>query len=102
MTDQPEIHCPPARPYDEPLHPHIGTAYNEWPQYPGASMRDYFAATLNFDGEAFGVRQAEALMGEKQPLYTKENAADLLQWWITAEAKYRYARADAMLRERGK
>lgn len=97
MTPQPA-----KRPYDEPLHPHLGVPYGEWPQYPGATMRDYFAATLNFDPDSFGVRQAEALMGEKQPLFTTTNAAELLTWWLTAEAKYRYARADAMLWERGK
>lgn len=97
MTPQPA-----KRPYDEPLHPHLGVPYGEWPQYPGATMRDFFAATLNFDPDSFGVAQAEALMGEKQPGFTVDNAAERLAWWLTAEAKYRYARADAMLRERGK
>lgn len=93
---------PPARPYDEPLHPHIGVSYGEWPQYPGATMRDYFAATLSFDPECLNVPTAEALMGEKPPAYSPENWEERLHWWLAAEAKYRYARADAMLRERGK
>jgi len=68
----------------------------------GMSLRDYFAATLSFDPECLNVPTAEALMGEKSPVYSPENWEERLYWWLGAEAKYRYARADAMLRERGK
>lgn len=90
----------PTRPYDEPLHPHIGTEYNQWPQYPGASMRDYFAANFRFDGDGFSVAYAEALMDEPMPV--QATVKERFDWWLIAEAKYRYAFADAMLRERGK
>ena len=88
------------RPYDEPLHPHIGLEYGQWPQYPGASMRDYFAATYSIDPDGFTVAQAEMVMGEKMPEF--DSVMSRFDWWLTAEAKYRYAFADAMLRERGK
>lgn len=70
--------------------------------YGGMTLRDYFAATLSFDPECLGALQAEALMGEKMPEFTLHNSAERLAWWMAAEAKYRFARADAMLRERGK
>lgn len=93
-TDQPEN--PPAF----PVEAHRADTLDS--PNPGMTLRDYFAATLSFDPDSFGVAQAEALMGEKQPGFTVENAGERLAWWLAAEAKYRYTRADAMLRERGK
>lgn len=96
MTDQPEN----PRPYDEPQYPHLGVPYGEWPQYPGATMRDYFAANCTFEPDSFTVTHAETLMGEAMPAF--KTPKERYDWWLTAEAKYRYAHADAMLRERGK
>lgn len=66
----------------------------------GMEMRDYFAANFRFDGDGFSVAYAEALMGEPMPV--QATVKERFDWWLTAEAKYRYAFADAMLRERGK
>lgn len=94
MADQPEN--PPAF----PVEAHRADTLDS--PHPGMTLRDYFAATLSFDPECLGLPQAEALMGEKAPAYSPDRPAELLHWWMAAEAKYRYARADAMLRERGK
>jgi hypothetical protein len=90
-TDQPEN--PPAFPsvethpsYDMPMH------------YFGMTLRDYFAIHMAIDSEAgFPTEFAERLMGEKMSM-----GEDHHDWLLSAEAKYRYAFADAMLRERGK
>lgn len=85
---------------DQPQNPTVFP--NSAELYGGMTLRDYFAATLSFDPGWLNRPQAEALMGEKVPGYTTENWEERLHWWLAAEAKYRYARADAMLRERGK
>ena len=95
MTPQPA-----KRPYDEPLHPHLGVPYGEWPQYPGATMRDYFAASITMQDDDLCVAYAEVLMGEQMPQFSSPKHR--FDWWLAAQAKYRYAYADAMLRERGK
>ena len=63
------------------------------------TMRDYFAATIQFDDE-IGAKEACVLMGE--PPIRNEHGYDMqaAQWWATAEAKRRYMIADAMMRVR--
>lgn len=90
MTDKPEN--PPAFPRD---HRHLG--------HNGMSLRDWLAATMQIPDDAPTATQAISLMGQEPPQWSGSGAdIDCLIWWATAEAKYRYMRADAMLEERAK
>jgi len=68
----------------------------------GMTLRDYFAAQTALPDEGISGPQAQALMGGRPPEWSEDTAIACIDWWLAAEAKYRYAFADAMLRERGK
>lgn len=97
MTDKPEN--PPAFPLPSMyLSDGVGYAVN-----PGMSLRDWLAATMQIPDDAPTATQAISLMGQEPPQWSGSGAdIDCLIWWATAEAKYRYMRADAMLEERAK
>lgn len=59
----------------------------------GITKRDWFA-TMG-DGQ-LSVPRALILMGYEVPA----DSAGAMKWWATAEAKYRYLKADAMMEAR--
>lgn len=65
-------------------------------------LRDYLAATLEVPLEKDGCLPQDLavhLMDEPPPDWDS-NRLDAYKWWAEAEAKFRYLRADAMLRVR--
>lgn len=82
-----------------------GDGPKEVPPQEGMSLRDYFAATLVIDPEEPGKGRAMVLMKSAPPVATTEKpdaSMEQMLWWMEAEARYRYAKADAMLKARGK
>lgn len=70
----------------------------------GMTLRDYFAAHEPIDPEySIGRSLAEMLVGRALPVADGNGAACPLAvttFWAEAEAKYRYLRADSMLKAR--
>jgi hypothetical protein len=66
------------------------------------SLRDYFAATLEVPLEKDGcISQDMALqLMEDPPPDWDDDRVNAYKWWATAEARFRYLRADAMMKER--
>ncbi|RQS39802.1 hypothetical protein DIE01_16455 [Burkholderia sp. Bp8990] len=62
----------------------------------GVTKRDWFAVHMPAE---VTMKIAVALMGGKPPF---DDPIAEVAWWMAAEAKYRYARADAMMQERSK
>ena len=88
VTSGPAFPCPEIRTHD------TGDIVQNADQ--GVTKRDWFAAHMPAQ---LSMKIAIALMGEKPPT---DNPLDEVNWWMKAEAKYRYARADAMIKERAK
>ena len=68
----------------------------------GMTLRDYFAANITVPEDlGWG---ADGLMGGPPPNWSSkgdyEQSLKCVAWWAEAEAKYRYMRADAMLKAR--
>lgn len=70
------------------------------PYEPGMSLRDYFATHIGTGGQVNQIT-AEILAGRVMP-DIGENVEGYLSFWFEVEAKLRYMRADALIRERGK
>lgn len=73
-------------------------------KHEGMTLRDYFAAQTQPEGE-LGIAAAEAITGLKAPDYDKyKDKADFwvesIGFWAIAHAKYKYMQADAMLEAR--
>lgn len=69
---------------------------------PGMSLRDAMALSVHMPDE-YAMSGAEALLGEKAPQANGIEAAPIDQYidfWLRAEAAYRYRLADAMLAAR--
>ncbi len=67
-----------------------------------AALLDHFASTAAVGRDADGniqARSAAAVMGGDPPDWDA-NPAAAMQWWCDAEARIRYAKADAMMRAR--
>jgi hypothetical protein len=65
----------------------------------GISARDYFAAHVQIDVENMSIKHAELLIGMRCPDYASHPEENML-FWIDAECKHRYLKADAMLKAR--
>lgn len=65
----------------------------------GIDLRDYAAVHMDLNEEDVSVSRAYTLMGCRPP-DCAANPEAALQYWLDAEARYRYLRADAMLRAR--
>jgi hypothetical protein len=66
---------------------------------PGMSLRDWFATHERLEVDTVTPELAAVLMGEPGPT----GAMPILRramWWAEAEARYKYLRADAMLKVR--
>lgn len=74
-------------------------------EWPGMTLRDFFAAKAEgLDGES-GLEYAEALAGRKRPDVVHGSPENILEWarfWADADAALRYIKADAMLAAREK
>lgn len=73
----------------------------------GMSLRDYFAAKADISSDiendgCIGQRLAVALMDGVYPPSWDDDYLAARIWWITAESRLRYIKADAMLAERAK
>lgn len=66
--------------------------------YGGMSLRDAMALSVHMPDEYSNVFAAE-LLGEASP-EDGDDIADHIDFWMRAEAAYRYAMADAMLAAR--
>ncbi len=89
-----------------PAFPHPGGSRDASVQesYLGMTLRDYFAAHEPIDPKySIGRSLAEMLVGRALPVADGNGAACPLAvttFWAESEAKYRYLRADAMLKAR--
>lgn len=90
-----------------PAFPMCGEVYGKagddrWT--PGMSLRDYFAAAIVVHLDEPSPFVARCLMNSEPPQWSTERdyeqSAKCFAWWAEAEARFRYARADAMLRAR--
>lgn len=70
------------------------------PYEPGMSLRDYFATHIGTGGQVNQIT-AEILAGRPMPLQDGD-IENYLTFWFDVEAKLRYMRADALIRERSK
>lgn len=71
--------------------------------HPGMTVRDQFAMHEPVPtSEELTIELAEHLMGSKLPsrLWGKATPVQVAIWWAEADARYRYMRADAMLKAR--
>lgn len=69
---------------------------------PGMSLRDAMALSARMPDD-YSVQWAEVLAGEKAPMPVDGKAAPIdqrIDFWMRAEAAYRYRLADAMLAAR--
>lgn len=84
-----------------PAFPEFRPRYGDYSEVRqrGMTLRDYFAAIpLELGTEGLSKESAEVLMGEPMPKYSTETGwGAIMKWWLDAESKYRYLRADAML-----
>lgn len=85
LTGGPAFPCPEVRTHD------TGDIISNADQ--GVTKRDFFAAHVDI---TLSMRTAHALMGTSIPTDTIGE----MNWWAEAEAKYRYLKADAMMRAR--
>ena len=91
MTDEAAFPLPSMRLED-------GRGY---PAQPGLTKREWFAGTLLVDPkEGLPEAQAKIIMGSAPPQWsgTAEDI-EFVKWWLTAEARYRFMLADAMIEE---
>lgn len=63
-------------------------------------LRDYFAAKLPISDELLDSALASGLMNGATPPNFRDGAIEWASWWAEAEARYRYLKADAMLKVR--
>ena len=73
-----------------------GETHESKPQ--GMSLRDAMALSVRMPDE-YAPSWAEVLVGEKAPMPVDGKAAPI-DFWMRAEAAYRYRMADAMLKAR--
>lgn len=69
---------------------------------PGMTLRDYFAAKEVIAEDEMTSSLAKALMGSEVPVSdgSREKVIALYTWWAQAESRYKFLRADAMLKAR--
>lgn len=71
------------------------------PASTGMSLRDYFAAKADPGLEGISVRTAKELMGSDPPGSGADREhLENIRWWMEAEARWSYMKADAMLKAR--
>lgn len=70
---------------------------NTW-QFPGMTLRDYLAATVNIDSAATAASVGKRIVGREFPGWT--DPAGSFAWLAEVRATLRYIEADAMLKAR--
>lgn len=81
----------------DPMHPNKGTT-----NFDGMTLRDYFAAKEVIAEGEITPALAKALMSSDIPESDGSNIQiiALYRWWVEAESRYRFMRADAMISAR--
>jgi hypothetical protein len=91
--DNPPVFPDPMRSAEQSI---LNQSPHELPT--GLSLRDYIAIHTNVE-EDLAESVYEVIMGGKAPI-GKDSLFERVKWHAEAEAKYRYMKADAMLKAR--
>jgi hypothetical protein len=66
----------------------------------GMTLRDWFAGHQHITDEELSEAKATQIMGDECPRWSPDTAGDCIKWWVMAEARLRYIKADAMIAAR--